>query len=51
MDGVNIIKKVFAMKNIAVVGMSPKEHRPSNYVAMYMNNKGYDIVPVNPDDL
>ena len=48
MDGVNIIKKVFAMKNIAVVGMSPKEHRPSNYVAMYMNNKGYDIIPVNP---
>ena len=48
MDGVNIIKKVFAMKNIAVVGMSPKEHRPSNYVAMYMKNKGYDIIPVNP---
>ena len=48
MDGVNIIKKVFAMKNIAVVGMSPKEHRPSNYVAMYMDDNGYDIIPVNP---
>ena len=48
MDEIDIIKKIFAMKKIAVVGMSPKEHRPSNYVAMYMNNKGYDIIPVNP---
>ena len=48
MDSVDIIKKIFAMKNIAVVGMSPKEQRPSNYVAMYMDDKGYDIIPVNP---
>ena len=48
MDGINILKKIFAMKKIAVVGMSPKEHRPSNYVAMYMYDKGYDIIPVNP---
>ena len=48
MDEIDIIKKVFAMRKIAVVGMSPKEYRPSNYVAMYMDNKGYDIIPVNP---
>ena len=48
MDETDIIKKVFAMKKIAVVGMSPKEHRPSNYVAMYMEDNGYDIIPVNP---
>ena len=48
MDEIDIIKKVFAMKKIAVVGMSPKEHRPSNYVAMYMEDNGYDIIPVNP---
>ena len=48
MDSVDIIKKIFAMKNIAVVGMSPIEQRPSNYVAMYMDDKGYDIIPVNP---
>ena len=48
MDSVNIIIKIFAMKKIAVVGMSPKQQRPSNYVAMYMDDKGYDIIPVNP---
>ena len=48
MDSVNVIKKIFAMKNIAVVGMSPRQQRPSNYVAMYMEDKGYDIIPVNP---
>ena len=48
MDEIDIIKKVFAMRKIAVVGMSPKEHRPSNYVAKYMDDKGYDIIPVNP---
>ena len=48
MDSVDIIKKIFAMKNIAVVGMSPRQQRPSNYVAMYMDDNGYDIIPVNP---
>ena len=48
MDEIDIIKKVFAMRKIAVVGMSPKEYRPSNYVAKYMDDKGYDIIPVNP---
>ena len=48
MDSVNVIKKIFAMKNIAVVGMSPRQQRPSNYVAMYMYDKGYNIIPVNP---
>ena len=50
MDSVNIIIKIFAMKNIAVVGMSPRQQRPSNYVAMYMDDKGYDIIPVNPSE-
>ena len=48
MDEIDIIKKVFAMRKIAVVGMSPKEYRPSNYGAKYMVAKGYDIIPVNP---
>ena len=48
MDSIDIIKKIFAMKKIAVVGMSPKHQRPSNYVAMYMDDKGYVIIPVNP---
>ena len=43
-----VIRKVFTMKTIAVVGMSPKPERPSNYVSLYMSHNGYDIIPVNP---
>lgn len=35
-------------KTIAVVGMSPKKHRPSRQVAEYMQAAGYRIIPVNP---
>ena len=35
-------------KVIVVVGLSPKEHRASNQVAKYMQEKGYKIVPVYP---
>ena len=48
MSDIDTIGKVFSLKNIAVVGMSPKQHRPSNYVAMYMKNQGYKIISVNP---
>ena len=33
-------------KVIVVVGLSPKEHRASNQVAKYMQQKGYKIIPV-----
>ena len=48
MDNLSIIKNIFQLNNIAVVGMSPKAERPSNYVALYMRNQGYNIIPVNP---
>ena len=42
------IKEILEHKSIAVVGFSPKEERPSNYVSMYMQKNGYLITPVNP---
>jgi predicted CoA-binding protein len=33
---------------IAVVGLSPKPERPSNFVSVYMADQGYEIFPVNP---
>ena len=33
---------------IAVVGLSPKPERPSHYVAKYLQEQGYRIVPINP---
>jgi predicted CoA-binding protein len=36
-------------KTIAVVGISPKEDRPSYIVASYLKSKGFRIIPVRPD--
>ena len=48
MNDIDIIKKIYRMKTIAVVGMSPKPERPSHYVAMYLIENGYEVIPVNP---
>ena len=48
MNNTQDIQKIFGMKSIAEVGMSPKPERPSHYVAMYLKENGYTIYPVNP---
>lgn len=43
------IERVFKeSKVIAVVGLSPREDRPSHRVARYLQEAGYRIIPVNP---
>ena len=36
-------------KTVAVVGLSDKTDRPSHVVARYLREKGYRIIPVNPN--
>jgi predicted CoA-binding protein len=36
------------VRRIAVVGLSPKPHRDSHRIALYMQQRGYEIVPVYP---
>jgi hypothetical protein len=35
-------------RTIAIVGLSPKQERPSYFVGSYLQYEGYRIVPVNP---
>lgn len=35
-------------KVIAMVGLSPKDDRPSNVVARFLMARGYTVIPVNP---
>jgi uncharacterized protein len=42
------IKKFYNLKNIAIVGMSKNEEKPSHYVPKYLIQNGYNVIPVNP---
>ena len=35
-------------RSVAMVGLSPNPLRPSHFVAVYLANRGYEIIPVNP---
>jgi predicted CoA-binding protein len=37
-----------SVKNIAMVGASPNEMRPSYFAMKYLIEKGFDVIPVNP---
>jgi uncharacterized protein len=39
---------VLKMKNIAIVGMSPKPERYSYKIGKYMMDQGYNVIPINP---
>jgi len=44
-----LLERIFAeTKTIAVVGASPKPHRPSHGVMRFLQSKGYRCIPVNP---
>jgi len=36
------------VRRIAVVGLSPKPHRDSHRIARYLQERGYEIVPIYP---
>jgi predicted CoA-binding protein len=49
MEDKEIKETLLNSKTVAVVGISPKEDRPSYTVASYLKSKGYQIIPVRPD--
>jgi uncharacterized protein len=42
------IRKIYSLKNIAVVGMSKNPDKAAHYVPKYLYENGYHIIPVNP---
>jgi uncharacterized protein len=42
------IKEIFQLKNIAAVGLSKNEEKPSHRVPKYLIEHGYNVIPVNP---
>lgn len=42
------IRQIYSLKNIAVVGMSKNPDKAAHYVPKYLDEKGYNIIPINP---
>ena len=47
-DSPEIDEILRSVKTVAVVGLSPKDDRPSYRVAAYLQSAGYRIIPVRP---
>jgi predicted CoA-binding protein len=47
-DPREIARIVRSARTIAIVGLSPNELRPSNFVGFYLQRHGYRVHPVNP---
>ena len=45
---VSVTTQLTGSEVVAVVGISPNPERPSHYVAKYLQEVGYKIIPVNP---
>ena len=37
-------------KNVAMVGLSGNQYRPSHFAAIYLISEGYNVIPVNPGE-
>lgn len=42
------LRRIYDLKNIAVVGMSKNEGKPAHFVPKYLIEHGYNVIPVNP---
>ena len=49
-DPADIARIVRGARSIAIVGLSPNELRPSNFVGFYLQRHGYRVIPVNPNE-
>jgi predicted CoA-binding protein len=48
-DSISTLRRILReYRTVAVVGLSPEWHRPSYFVAKYLQEHGYRIIPVNP---
>lgn len=48
LDDAGVAALLRSARRIALVGASPRSHRPSNGVLRTLLRAGYDVVPVNP---